>query len=230
MEMENKNVLLIERRDLDLNESEIVTDEDNKKKTYKIRGIFMQSELKNRNGRIYPANVMDPEVNRHINEYLNRHRSGGELNHPVGPGSLSINYERMTHKITSLEKQGNNWIGEAIIANNTPLGGTIAGLMDIGIQMGVSSRATGSLKLGTNGAKIVQNDFKLITPADIVSDPSAPDAYVTSLMEGKEWVIENGHLSEEVFDEMKNTVNNTFKNKVNEAKLISLFHDLLRKI
>lgn len=221
------NTLLIERNDLSLTES--LVDNQAKEKKYIIKGIFLQSDVKNRNGRIYPEKVMDMAVRRYIDEYLSKNRSVGELNHPVGDGSGSVNYERATHLITSLVKDGKNYIGEAVIAHKTPLGATVAGLMDIGVQMGVSSRATGSLKMDIGGAKIVQDDFYIITAGDIVSDPSAPDAFVTSIMEGHEWVFKNGILTEQALDESKLIIENTAKKSVlDEQRLINVFQYILQ--
>lgn len=215
------NALLIERDCEFLTENHITKGDEKK---YIIRGIFMQSEIKNRNGRIYPESVMDRETNRYINEKVITHQATGELNHPTGDGSLSVNFERVSHKITSLTKNGTNWIGEALITHKTPMGSVIAGLMDAGVVVGVSSRATGSLKMGMGGAKIVQEDFRLITPADIVSDPSAPDAFMTSIMEGHEWVFVNGALTEQTFEEVKDTINKNAKQIINDQqRLINVF-------
>lgn len=215
------NALLIERDCEFLTENHITKGDEKK---YIIRGIFMQSEIKNRNGRIYPESVMDRETNRYINEKVITHQATGELNHPTGDGSLSVNFERVSHKITSLTKNGTNWIGEALITHKTPMGSVIAGLMDAGVVVGVSSRATGSLKMGVGGAKIVQEDFRLITPADIVSDPSAPDAFMTSIMEGHEWVFVNGALTEQTFEEVKDTINKNAKQIINDQqRLINVF-------
>lgn len=215
------NALLIERN-MELTESKVSNEGAEKK--YIIKGIFMQSDVKNRNGRIYPERIMDREAKKYLQEKIAKNQGLGELNHPTGEGSLSINYERASHKITNLTKDGKNWIGEAIIANKTPIGSTIAGLMDIGVVMGVSSRATGSLKLDGHGTKIVQEDFRLITPADIVSDPSAPDAYMTSIMEGHEWVYGNGALTEQAVDEIKHVLNKNARTIVrNEDRLIEVF-------
>lgn len=219
--MELNNALLIEQTN-ELTESKIENSESDKK--YIIRGIFMQSEVKNRNGRIYPEHIMDKEAMRYINEKVLTNKGAGELNHPVGDGSLSVNYERVSHKINSLTKNGKDWIGEAIIAHKTPIGSVIAGLMDVGIVMGVSSRATGSLKLNGHGTKIVQEDFRLITPADIVSDPSAPDAYMTSIVEGHEWIFNNGALTEQAVDEIKHVLNKNAKLLVaDESRLVHVF-------
>lgn len=222
------NALLIERDSELLTESKIEKTESDKK--YVIRGIFMQSEIKNRNGRIYPEKVMDKEAMRYINEKILTNQATGELNHPSGDGSLSVNFERVSHKITSLTKHGQNWIGEALITHKTPMGSIIAGLMEAGIVVGVSSRATGSLKMGIGGAKVVQEDFRLITPADIVSDPSAPDALMTSIMEGHEWVFVNGALTEQSIHEIQNTINKNAKSIINDQqRLINVFDWIINK-
>lgn len=220
--------LLIERN-MELTESNILVPEGSVDKKYIIKGIFMQSDIKNRNGRIYPEHIMDKEVARYINEKVITNQATGELNHPTGDGSLSINYERVSHKINTLTKVGKNWIGEAIITHKTPIGSVIAGLMEAGVVMGVSSRATGSLKLNGHGTKIVQEDFKLITAADIVSDPSAPDALVTSIMEGKEWIFVNGALTEQTLSEVKDEINNNAKSIIHdEQRLINVFEWIIK--
>lgn len=220
--------LLIERN-MELTESNILVPEGSVDKKYIIKGIFMQSDIKNRNGRIYPEHIMDKEVARYINEKVITNQATGELNHPTGDGSLSINYERVSHKINALTKVGKNWIGEAIITHKTPIGSVIAGLMEAGVVMGVSSRATGSLKLNGHGTKIVQEDFKLITAADIVSDPSAPDALVTSIMEGKEWIFVNGALTEQTLSEVKGEINNNAKSIIHdEQRLINVFEWIIK--
>lgn len=223
MTIKNGTALLIEKN-MELAES-IITDD----KKYIIKGIFMQSEVKNKNGRVYPEKYVDREANKYIQEQINTNRAMGELNHPTGDGSQSINYERASHRITSLVKDGTNWIGEGLIANKTPMGSIIAGLMDIGVQMGVSSRATGSLQLGIGGAKVVQSDFRLITPADIVSDPSAPDAFVTSIMEGREWLYINGALTECAIEESQQYINDVYKKSqsIDESKLIEIFDNII---
>ena len=220
--------LLIERN-MELTESNILVPEGSVDKKYIIKGIFMQSDIKNRNGRIYPEHIMDKEAARYINEKVITNQATGELNHPTGDGSLSINYERVSHKINTLTKVGKNWIGEAIITHKTPIGSVIAGLMEAGVVMGVSSRATGSLKLNGHGTKIVQEDFKLITAADIVSDPSAPDALVTSIMEGKEWIFVNGALTEQTLSEVKDEINNNAKSIIHdEQRLINVFEWIIK--
>lgn len=222
------NALLIERDNEMLTESKIEKSDTDKK--YIIRGVFMQSEIKNRNGRIYPEKVMDKEAMRYVNEKILTNQATGELNHPTGDGSLSVNFERVSHKITSLLKHGQNWVGEALITHKTPMGSIIAGLMEAGVVMGVSSRATGSLKMGMGGAKIVQEDFRLITPADIVSDPSAPDALMTSIMEGHEWIFVNGALTEQSFSEIQDTLNKNAKQIIqDQQRLINVFDWVLNK-
>lgn len=222
------NALLIERDNEMLTESKIEKSDTDKK--YIIRGVFMQSEIKNRNGRIYPEKVMDKEAMRYVNEKILTNQATGELNHPTGDGSLSVNFERVSHKITSLLKHGQNWVGEALITHKTPMGSIIAGLMEAGVVMGVSSRATGSLKMGMGGAKIVQEDFRLITPADIVSDPSAPDALMTSIMEGHEWIFVNGALTEQSISEIQDTLNKNAKQIIqDQQRLINVFDWVLNK-
>lgn len=219
--------LLIERT-MELTESNIVVPEGAAEKKYVIKGIFMQSDLRNRNGRVYPEHIMDREAMRYIQEKVLTNQATGELNHPTGEGSLSVNYERVSHKITNLTKSGKNWLGEALITHKTPMGSVIAGLMEAGVVMGVSSRATGSLKLDGKGVKVVQEDFRLITPADIVSDPSAPDAFMTSIMEGHEWLFVNGALTEQSLSEVKTTLNKNAKSIVkNEEQLINVFNWIL---
>lgn len=229
MTIKDGTALLIERT-MELAENNIIESVvPNADKKYIIKGIFMQSDLKNKNGRIYPEHIMDKEVYRYINEKVNTHQAIGELNHPTGDGSLSVNYERVSHKIISLEKQGKNWIGEALVTHKTPMGSVIAGLMEAGVVMGVSSRATGSLKMGGNGTKLVQEDFKLITPADIVSDPSAPDAFVTSIMEGHEWIFINGALTESSVEEVVKYINNNAKSIVyDETRLLNTFEWIMK--
>ena len=169
----------------------IVEEKDNGKKDYKIKGIFLQSDIKNRNGRVYPKEVLNKEVKRYNQEFINRKRAFGELGHPDGP---TVNLERVSHMITKLYPDGRNFIGEAKIMN-TPYGKIVKGLIDEGAQLGVSSRGMGSIE-NKGGFNYVKDDFYLATAADIVADPSAPDAFVEGIMEGKEWVWDNGLLKE----------------------------------
>ena len=171
---------------------EYITEEkENGNKNYKIRGIFMQADIKNRNGRVYPMEVLDEEVKNYNKNFIKQNRAFGELGHPDGP---TVNLERVSHMITSLEPDGKNFIGEAKIMD-TPMGKIVKNLMDEGAKLGVSSRGMGSLD-SKNGANYVRDDFYLATAADIVADPSAPNAFVEGIMEGKEWVWNNGALVE----------------------------------
>ena len=169
----------------------ITEDKDNGKKDYKIRGIFMQSDIKNRNGRVYPQEVLAKEVAKYNKNFISQNRAFGELGHPDGP---TVNLERVSHMITKLAPDGKNFIGEAKIMD-TPMGKIVKNLMDEGATLGVSSRGMGSLDQ-RNGANYVRNDFYLATAADIVADPSAPNAFVQGVMEGKEWVWDHGSLVE----------------------------------
>jgi len=186
----------------------IKEEKEGKKTNYKIRGIFMQADIKNRNGRVYPMEVLTKEVNRYNKEYIKEKRAFGELGHPDGP---TVNLERASHMITSLEPDGKNFIGEAKILS-TPMGEIVKNLMDEGAKLGVSSRGMGSLDQ-KGGANYVKSDFYLATAADIVADPSAPSAFVEGIMEGKEWVWNNGSLIEEELVRMKKRISNRAKTK-----------------
>ena len=177
-------------------------EEKDGKKDYKIKGIFMQADIKNRNGRVYPMEVLQKEVNRYNKEYIKEKRAFGELGHPDGP---TVNLERASHMITKLYPDGKNFIGEAKIMS-TPMGEIVKTLMDEGAKLGVSSRGMGSLDQ-KNGANYVRNDFYLATAADIVADPSAPNAFVEGIMEGKEWVWNNGSLVEAELERAKQRIN-----------------------
>ena len=178
---------------------EYITEEkENGKKNYKIKGIFMQADIKNRNGRVYPMEVLQKEVAKYNKNFIKENRAYGELGHPDGP---TVNLERVSHMITSLTPDGKNYIGEAKIMS-TPMGEIVKSLMDEGAKLGVSSRGMGSL-YQKNGANYVRDDFYLATAADIVADPSAPNAFVEGIMEGKEWVWNNGALLEAEMVEMK---------------------------
>jgi hypothetical protein len=203
----------------------IVESKLGKEKEYFIEGVFLQSELKNRNGRMYPEQVMDKEVGRYIKEYVEKNRAYGELGHPDTP---SINLDRVSHMITSLKKEGTNYIGRAKILD-TPMGKIAKGLLDGGANLGVSSRALGSLKMSNEGVSIVQDDFMLSTAADIVADPSAPDAYVRGIMEGKEWVFVNGHFVERDIDEARAAIKRASSKNLQEAKVLA-FQKFLSKI
>ena len=183
----------------ELTDVEFITeDKENGKKDYKIRGIFMQSDIKNRNGRVYPQEVLAKEVAKYNKNFITQNRAFGELGHPDGP---TVNLERVSHMITKLAPDGKNFIGEAKIME-TPMGKIVKNLMDEGARLGVSSRGMGSLEQ-RNGANYVKDDFYLATAGDIVADPSAPNAFVEGIMEGKEWVWDNGALLESEVAELK---------------------------
>jgi len=205
--------------------SYVVEEKLGKGKTYYIEGVYLQSELKNRNGRMYPEKTMDREVNRYIKEYVEKNRAYGELGHPDTP---TINLDRVSHMITSLKKEGTNWIGRAKILE-TPMGMIARGLLDGGTNLGVSSRALGSLKANNEGVQIVQDDFLLSTAADIVADPSAPDAFVRGIMENVEWVYVDGHYVQRNIDEAKRTIRNTPSRRLKEQSIIE-FQKFLSKL
>ena len=189
---------------------EYITEEQgNGKKSYKIKGVFMQAEIKNKNGRVYPMEILQKEVKRYNEEFINEKRAYGELGHPEGP---TINLERASHMITALYADGKNFIGEAKILA-TPMGEIVKTLMDEGAKLGVSSRGMGSLEEKKDGASYVRNDFYLATAADIVSDPSAPSAFVEGIMEGKEWVWNHGALVQSELVEMKERINTRIRKK-----------------
>jgi hypothetical protein len=196
-----------------------------KAKTHFIEGVFLQSELKNRNGRMYPESIMDKEVGRYIKEYVEKNRAYGELGHPENP---QINLDRVSHLITSLRKEGTNYIGKAKILE-TPMGKIAIGLLEGGANLGVSSRALGSLQTNNEGVQIVQDDFMLSTAADIVADPSAPDAYVRGIMESKEWVFVDGKFVEQHIEEAQRFIRKTSSRNLEEAKILA-FQNFLSKI
>lgn len=199
------------------------------KKQMFIEGIFLQAGIKNRNGRIYPSHVMEQEVNRYINEKVVSGRAYGELGHPNGP---QINLERVSHIIKELRKDGDNYIGKAVVTEGTPYGQIVKGLLESGANLGVSSRGLGSLKQ-RNGIMEVQSDFRLATAADVVADPSAPDAMVRGLMEDTEWVCENGIWTPMQIDEAKAQINRAMRSRdrsVYEATAIKLFENFTNSL
>lgn len=203
----------------------IVESKLGKGKEYFIEGVFLQSELKNRNGRMYPEHVMDNEVGRYIKEAVEQNRAYGELGHPENP---QINLDRVSHIITSLRKEGTNYIGRAKILN-TPMGNIAKGLLEGGANLGVSSRALGSLKENHDGVQVVQDDFMLSTAADIVADPSAPDAFVRGIMESKEWVFVDGKFVEQHIEEAQRSIRKASSRNLEEAKILA-FQRFLSKI
>ena len=198
-------------------------DKGNGKKDYKIRGVFMQADIKNRNGRVYPVDTLAKEVTRYTKEFINKKRAFGELGHPDGP---TVNLERVSHMITSLKPEGKNFIGEAKVMD-TPYGKIVKNLIDEGAQLGVSSRGMGSIQR-MSGKNVVGNDFYLATAADIVADPSAPDAFVEGIMEGKEWVWDNGVLKSMEVEQYKEEIERTKREELAEVKA-DIFKDFLSK-
>ena len=204
--------------------AEMLVEETNGKKNYKIRGVFLQSDIKNRNGRIYENDILTKEVKRYNQEFINKKRAFGELGHPDGP---TVNLERVSHMITKLQPEGKNFIGEAKIMD-TPYGKIVKGLIDEGAQLGVSSRGMGSL-VQKNGANYVGKDFYLATAADIVADPSAPDAFVEGIMENKEWVWDNGVIKAQDIEEYKEHIQEAKRLKLAEAK-VKVFKNFIEKL
>ena len=205
---------------------EVITEEKNGKKLLYIQGPFLQTEQKNRNGRVYRRDVMEREVKRYSNEYVSKGRALGELGHPDGP---TINLDRVSHKIVSLEQKGNDFIGKAQILS-TPMGKIAESLLKEGVCLGVSSRGIGSLRQTKEGYSEVGEDFMLATAADIVADPSAPDAFVQGIMEGKEWVWEGGVLREKLAETTARRINTLVDQKALEEHKLSLFNDFLSNL
>ena len=204
-----------------------ISEEKNGKRNLYIEGVFLQSNLTNRNNRTYPKEIMRKEVDRYRTEQIDKKRAMGELGHPDGP---TLNLDRVSHMITSLKESGDNWIGKAKILD-TPMGNIVKNLMDEGAQLGVSSRGLGSIK-EKNGINEVQDDFILSTAADIVADPSAPDAFVRGIMENKEWMMVNGIWTEKEMDIAQATIRKASSRELEEQKLqvFSSFLDKLSKI
>ena len=206
-------------------DAELLIEEDEKGgKNYKIRGIFMQADIKNRNGRVYPMEVLQKEVSKYNKNFIKEKRAFGELGHPDGP---TVNLERVSHMITDLHPDGKNFIGEAKIMN-TPYGKIVKGLIDEGAQLGVSSRGMGSLQT-RGGANYVGDDFYLATAADIVADPSAPDAFVEGVMEQRDWVWDNGVLKERNLSAWKREIESAKRHALAEAK-VKVFKNFLKNL
>lgn len=203
----------------------IKEDVDNAQKNYFIEGIFLQAELKNRNGRMYPQEMLQREIDRYVVEYVEKKRAFGELGHPDGP---TINLDRVSHMITDLRAEGNNFIGKAKILS-TPNGNIVKALIDEGARLGVSSRGMGSIKTEGVDVQIVQDDFYLATAADIVADPSAPDAFVNGIMEGKEWIWQNGILREKEINEYKKAIMKAPAKRVKEVS-VKAFENFIKKL
>ena len=195
------------------------------KKLY-IEGVFLQGGIKNRNGRMYPVETLSREVGRYNESFVKKGRALGELGHPDGP---TVNLDRVSHKITSLVQEGNNFRGKAQLLS-TPMGTIASSLIDEGVTLGVSSRGVGSLREDNTGAKVVGEDFQLATAADIVADPSAPDAFVNGIMEGKEWVWDGGTLREQLASRTKRRINTLVGQKRLEEQKLSLFSEFLSNL
>jgi hypothetical protein len=200
-----------------------VTEEKNGKKTSFIEGIYMQAEQKNRNGRVYPKPVLEAAVTKYVNEQVNKGRAVGELNHPEGP---TINLDKVSHRITELRWDGNNVVGKALVLD-TPMGKIVKGLMEGGCQLGVSSRGMGSLEQ-KNGTSVVRPDFILAT-VDIVQDPSAPEAFVNGIMEGVEWIWENGLLKPQEIEQYETEIKHAPSMRLAETQM-KVFKDFLSKL
>ena len=205
----------------------VLTEEsDNGSKNYFIEGIFMQGAIKNRNGRMYPTETLNKEVRRYNEEYVQKKRAFGELGHPQGP---TINLDRVSHMIESLKRDGDNFVGRAKILE-TPMGNIVKNLMNEGASLGVSSRGMGSLKPTKEGVQEVQDDFYLSTAADIVADPSAPDAFVNGIMEGVDWVWDNGVLKAQDIEQMRDEVEQSISRNELEATKLKVFENFIGKL
>lgn len=202
-----------------------LVEEKEGKKNFFIEGIFMVAEKENKNHRMYERKTLEREVERYTKEYINENRAFGELGHPQGP---NINLERAAILIKSLVSEGNNFIGKAKVLD-TPYGNIVKNLMSEGATLGVSSRGMGSLKMNENGVNVVQDDFYLATAADVVADPSAPGAFVRGIMEGVEWVWDNGVLKPQTLEDMKKTIQNTSSKNLEEAQL-KVFKQFIRSL
>ena len=204
----------------------IITEGKGSNKKLYIEGVFLQGNIKNRNGRMYPVETLAREVNRYNEAFVGKGRALGELGHPDGP---TVNLDRVSHKITSLVQEGDNFRGKAQLLN-TPMGKIASSLLDEGVMLGVSSRGVGSLKEDRDGCKVVGEDFMLATAADIVADPSAPDAFVSGIMEGKEWIWEGGILREQQAAQTQKRINTLVDQKRLEEKKLELFGDFLTNL
>jgi hypothetical protein len=204
----------------------IITEGKGASKKLYIEGVFLQGEIKNRNGRMYPITTLAREVGRYNENFVAKGRALGELGHPDGP---TVNLDRVSHKITSLVQEGNNFVGKAQILN-TPMGKIASSLLDEGVMLGVSSRGVGSLQTTSEGHKVVGEDFMLATAADIVADPSAPDAFVSGIMEGKEWVWEGGILREQLASKTQKRINTLVDQRRLDEQKLNLFQEFLSNL
>ena len=204
----------------------IITEGKGSNKKLYIEGVFLQGNIKNRNGRMYPVETLAKEVGRYNESFVGKGRALGELGHPDGP---TVNLDRVSHKITSLVQEGSNFKGKAQLLN-TPMGKIASSLLDEGVMLGVSSRGVGSLREDRNGCKVVGEDFMLATAADIVADPSAPDAFVSGIMEGKEWIWEGGILREALAEKTQKRINTLVDQRKLEEHKLNLFNDFLSNL
>ncbi len=201
-----------------------ITEGKNGKKNHFIEGVFLQGEIKNRNGRMYPISTLQREAASYNSKYIEKGRALGELGHPDGP---TINLDRVSHLITSLKQEGNNYVGKARLLD-TPMGNIAKNLIDEGVKLGVSSRGLGTIR-ERDGVKVVMDDFMLATAADIVADPSAPDAFVNGIMEGREWIYNSGAIQEQTVEQIKKRIDNAALNQMEEVKL-SAFNQFMSQL
>ena len=210
----------------EISDVKFITEGKGAKKKMYIEGVFLQGNLKNRNGRMYPVDTLAKEVSRYNESFVAKGRAVGELGHPDGP---TVNLDRVSHKIVNLHQEGNNFVGKAQLLE-TPMGKIAKSLLAEGVTLGVSSRGIGTLKEDRDGIKVVGEDFQLATAADIVADPSAPDAFVNGIMEGKEWVWEGGILREQFVDQTKKRINTLVDQNTLEEHKLGLFTDFLSNL
>jgi hypothetical protein len=201
-----------------------ITEGKNGRKNHFIEGVFLQGEIKNRNGRMYPISTLQREAKNYNTKYIEKGRALGELGHPDGP---TINLDRVSHLITSLKQEGNNYVGKARLLD-TPMGNIAKNLIDEGVKLGVSSRGLGTIR-ERDGVKVVMDDFMLATAADIVADPSAPDAFVNGIMEGREWIYNNGAVQEQTVEQIKKRIDNAALNQMEQVKL-SAFNQYMQSL
>ena len=201
-----------------------ITEGKNGKKNHFIEGVFLQGEIKNRNGRMYPISTLQREAASYNSKYIEKGRALGELGHPDGP---TINLDRVSHLITSLKQEGNNYVGKARLLD-TPMGNIAKNLIDEGVKLGVSSRGLGTIR-ERDGVKVVMDDFMLATAADIVADPSAPDAFVNGIMEGREWIYNSGAIQEQTVEQIKKRIDNAALNQMEQVKL-SAFNQFMQSL
>ena len=207
----------------EIEQVEVIVEERNGKKTLHIEGVFLQGDICNRNGRMYPSATLAKEVSRYNEAFVTKGRALGELGHPDGP---TVNLDRVSHKIISLRQEGSNFIGRAKILS-TPMGNIAKSLLDEGVKLGVSSRGVGSIQQNNEGVNVVGEDFMLATAADIVADPSAPDAFVDGIMEGKDWVWDGGILREKYAEKTYKQINTLADNRQLQENKLRLFQDFL---